>query len=238
MFTFRNILLRDEGLLRALTPFTVTKASSSSSTLEMDKIRARSVLKHVYVYDPPHDIIEIIKTTAKQYGLGMGAAADWETTNLSSLDSKEKLLLELGSSLKHFVPNSQLHKMKTLNDLVKFYSEPFKNVSKYVEMARSDELPKNLSIMEQPRRFHPNDNAAPHGGITAFPGEGGKVFGIRSQRLSRQFKPKKDWFDYEDQTFNHDVTLATGMPWDPEIARKMDSHQDIRFTKNHLKKIK
>ena len=55
-----------------------------------------SVLKHVYVYDPPHDIIEIIKTTAKQYGLGMGAAADWETTNLSSLDSKEKV-----SSLKY-----------------------------------------------------------------------------------------------------------------------------------------
>lgn len=27
-------------------------------------------------------------------------------------------------------------------------------------------------------------------GITAFPGEGGEIYGIRNKRLYRQFKPK------------------------------------------------
>ena len=109
-----------------------------------------------------------------------------------------------------------------------------------------------LKIIEHPKRFHPNDISATHGGVTAFPGDGGRVFGIRTSRLYREFKPKKEWYDYEEQNFNYDdiskglfnkfklrSLKLTGMPWDPEIARKMDSQPDIRFTKNHLmKKIK
>jgi hypothetical protein len=92
--------------------------------------------------------------------------------------------------------------------------------------------------------------------VTATPGEGGKILGIRNKRLYRQYKPKKNWYDYEDQTFNIDVSLSkggtylynrsdqnnyllenSGMPWDPEVAHKMDTHADIRFTINRLKNM-
>lgn len=33
-------------------------------------------------------------------------------------------------------------------------------------MFRSEELPKNLNVMEQPERFHPEDTHAWHGGFT------------------------------------------------------------------------
>ncbi|VDO75795.1 unnamed protein product [Heligmosomoides polygyrus] len=59
--------------------------------------------------------------------------------------------------------------------------------------------------------------------VTAFPGSGGKVLGLRNKRLLRQFKPKSDWFDYEDQTFDY-TPPEKDMPWDIEIARRMDRH--------------
>lgn len=71
-------------------------------------------------------------------------------------------------------------------------------------------------------------------GVTAFPGDGGQVYGIRNQRIYRQFTPKKEWFEYEDQSFDYQP-IDKGMPWDPEVARKMDSFVDKRFTSKRLK---
>lgn len=68
-------------------------------------------------------------------------------------------------------------------------------------------------------------------GVTAFPGDGGKVIGLRNKRIYRQFRPKQEWFDYEDQTFDHEP-VDKGMPWDPEIAKKMDSYVDLKFKKD------
>lgn len=66
--------------------------------------------------------------------------------------------------MKHFVPNSRLHKIKTIDDIIDFYSEPIKNITKFVEMARDERLPQNIAICEHPNRFHPNDKSAIHGG--------------------------------------------------------------------------
>ncbi|KAF7637744.1 hypothetical protein Mgra_00002720 [Meloidogyne graminicola] len=128
--------------------------------------------------------------------------------------------------------------MRNLHNLIEFYEQPVKNITKYAELARNEKLPQNLAIMENPRRFHPNDKTALHGGITATPGEGGTVYSIRNKRIYREYKPKKEWYDYEEQNFDHDVKLSKGMPWDPEIANKMDSYTNVKFTKEHLRKIR
>ena len=151
-------------------------------------------------------------------------------------------------------------------------------------MARSEHLPKNVSVREHSIRFHPNDTNAVHGGmllntnivtrstnvhpkkyskkikfqftifqhhflrfalilkftptlgVTAFPGEGGEVYGLRNKRLFRQFKTRKEWFEYEDQSFDYDDT-SKGLPWDPEIAKKMDRYTDRRFLINKVEQI-
>jgi len=46
--------------------------------------------------------------------------------------------------------------------------------------------------------------------VTGNPGEGGTVYSIRNKRIYREFKPKKEWFDYDDQNFDYDVTLSKG----------------------------
>ena len=58
-----------------------------------------------------------------------------------------QLLLELGKELKHFVPNSQLHKIKNFGDLLDFYAKPVNSITKYAEMARDERLPKNMAVL-------------------------------------------------------------------------------------------
>ncbi|KAK6038584.1 hypothetical protein COOONC_23911 [Cooperia oncophora] len=111
--------------------------------------------------------------------------------------------------------------LKSVQDLIDFYEEPVENITNYAKLSRMESKPANLYMMEHPQRFHPEDVEAWHGGITAFPGTGGTVVGLRNKRLLRQFKPKSDWFDYEDQTFDY-TPPEKDMPWDNEIARRMD----------------
>lgn len=72
-------------------------------------------------------------------------------------------------------------------------------------------------------------------GVTAFPGDGGKIFGLRNKRLYREFQPKKEWFDFEDMNFDYEP-IDKDMPWDPEIARKMDRYTYKKFFTKNIKK--
>jgi len=211
----------------------LTKATSlvDSSMDEMDKIRARSFLPHNYNYDPPNNVAQIIEDVAYE----LNVPTSGEEMCFPSLTIKAKFLLKIGEKLNHQVPSGQLHYIRNVKDAVTYFSTPVKNLTKYAAMARDENLPANVAIREHPIRFHPNDTHALHGGITAFPGEGGQVLSLRNQRLYRQFKPKVEWYDYEDQNFSHDP-VDKGMPWDIEIANKMDRYTDRKFQKTGFRK--
>uniref|UniRef100_A0A914R710 39S ribosomal protein L50, mitochondrial n=1 Tax=Parascaris equorum TaxID=6256 RepID=A0A914R710_PAREQ len=93
-------------------------------------------------------------------------------------------------TLKHTVPNAELHRMKTVEDVIEFYRQPTR--------------------------------------VTAYPGSGGRVLGLRNKRLYRQFQPKKEWFDYEDQSFDY-TRPDKDMPWDPEVAKRMDRYPSKKY---------
>ncbi|VDK68244.1 unnamed protein product [Anisakis simplex] len=65
-------------------------------------------------------------------------------------------------------------------------------------------------------------------GVTAYPGRGGQVLGLRNKRLYRQFQPKEEWFDYEDQSFDYN-RVDKDMPWDPEISKRMDRYPTKKY---------
>lgn len=82
--------------------------------------------------------------------------------------------------------------------------------------------------MEQPHRFHPEDTEAWHGGVTAFPGSGGKVIGLRNKRLLRQFEPKKEWYDYEDQVKQyHEFYMVFRILITPDLTRTCHGIQKL-----------
>ncbi|GMT14688.1 hypothetical protein PFISCL1PPCAC_5985, partial [Pristionchus fissidentatus] len=200
--------------------------------MDEDGIRARGVAKYAYNYAPPANIESIVKEAAKEVvspdGNKIDSVEGYSLKNKSAI--KYKILMAVSSRLEcsHLPINGKLAYLHSVQDIVDFYATPVHNTNEYVRLSRDESKPSNLTVMERPFRFHPEDVEAFHGGITVFPGEGGEVMGERNKRLYRQFKPKEKWFDYEDQSFDYNRVDAK-MPWDPEMIARMDSFADKRY---------
>ncbi|EFO86175.1 hypothetical protein GCK72_005627 [Caenorhabditis remanei] len=202
--------------------------------IDQDSIRARGFLKYTQSYTPSNEVKNQVLKTASECLQKAGISSEnVEQYKFVEGDNslKFELINRLGKSIKHWPTNGKLLHLETVADVVKFYQEPVKNITKYTEMARDETKPKNVSIMEQAVRFHPEDTHMYHGGITAFPGSGGEVISLRQKRLLRQFQPKKEWFDYDDLTFDYSRPDKS-MPWDPEVAKQMDKYTDKRYNLN------
>lgn len=197
-----------------------------------DAIRARGVARYAYNYAPPANIESIVKECAR--GVLASEGEKTEAVEAYSLNKKNaikyKILLAVSSHLEssHLPVNGKLIYLHTVQDIIDFYATPVSNTNEYTQLARRADKPSNLTVMEKPFRFHPEDVEAFHGGITAFPGEGGEVLSLRNKRLYRQFKPKEKWFDYEDQAFDY-TRVDAKMPWEPEMVERMDSFADKRY---------
>ncbi|XGW08710.1 hypothetical protein V3C99_011209 [Haemonchus contortus] len=197
--------------------------------IDADSIRARGFLKYRYNYKPPSDVKDVVLSIAKKYLSKNGEVpTDISQCRLQDNSEKMKVIVAAAEKFKHWPTNSRLMHLKSVQDVIDFYEEPVSNITNYAKLSRTESKPANVYMMEHAFRFHPEDIEAWHGGVTAFPGTGGKVFGLRNKRLLRQFKPKADWFDYEDQTFDY-TPPEKDMPWDNEIARRMDRYPDKRF---------
>uniref|UniRef100_A0A0K0EZX4 Large ribosomal subunit protein mL50 n=1 Tax=Strongyloides venezuelensis TaxID=75913 RepID=A0A0K0EZX4_STRVS len=193
----------------------------------LDSIRARGILPYKYNYNPPSNLKDVI-TNAVSSVLST-KESDFSKIDLSNnLKDKASLLIKLGNELSHHIPNSTLHEIKTVADVYNFYSEPVSNVTEYVEMVRDPTIPKNISMKEEAVRFHPEDVESYHGGVTAFPGTGGEVYGLRNKRIHREFNPRKEWYDYEDTHFDY-TKIDANKPWDPRIAEKMDKYVNRKY---------
>lgn len=201
------------------------------SRIDTDAIRARGFLKYTQNYVPGVDVknqvLEAASSCLRSAGVKSENVDQYKFVEGDN-SVKFELLNRLGKSIEHWPTNGKLLHLETVADVVEFYQTPVKNVTKYTEMARDENKPKNVSIMEHAARFHPEDTHMYHGGITAFPGSGGEVLSLRQKRLLRQFQPKKEWFDYDDQTFDY-TRPDKNMPWDPEVANQMDKYTDKRY---------
>ncbi|GMS84461.1 hypothetical protein PENTCL1PPCAC_6636, partial [Pristionchus entomophagus] len=197
-----------------------------------DGIRARGVSRYAYNYAPPANIHSIVKDCVRDVVACEGEKTESiEEYSLKTNNAiKYKILLSISSRLDncHLPVNGKLIYLNTVHDIIDFYSTPVRNTNEYTQLARRNDKPSNLTVIERPFRFHPEDVEAFHGGITAFPGEGGEVLSLRNKRLYRQFKPKDKWFDYEDQSFDY-TRVDAKMPWDPEMVERMDSFADKRY---------
>ncbi|KJH44063.1 hypothetical protein DICVIV_09903 [Dictyocaulus viviparus] len=232
----RENLRKEISNLRTDSPKSNTPVYNSSCDIkeilnhqiDEDSIRARGFLKYRYNYQPSNDTEDaVFKAVKKILFDEVEGIADLSGFIFSNNDTKFKIISSLSEQFKHCPTNSRLMHIQSVKDVIDFYKEPVENITSYIKsvyskwLARKKTKPRNIHMVEQAHRFHPEDVKAWHRGITAFPGSGGSVLGLRNKRLLRQFKPKSEWFDYEDQTFDY-TRPDKNMPWDPEIARRMD----------------
>ncbi|NWR79683.1 RM50 protein, partial [Centropus bengalensis] len=95
-------------------------------------------------YLPPADIQSYLESHVKKI-FGPSIPSNWQETPLNENRLKYRLLAQLAAELGHAVPNSQLHLMRSAEDVLTFYSTPVRDASKFDELCAA-ELPPNLKI--------------------------------------------------------------------------------------------
>lgn len=146
-------------------------------------------------YDPPTDAEERV-IAAYEEATSKSAPEDLMNIELADHYFKFKFLKLCASRFDHQVENCDLHRIKTVGDVVLYYTTPIRGVSAYDQLVRQqDQLPPNLHILPEAKRFDPNETDAFHKGIDAYPGTIEVVKGIRAKEKYPPLKRKIRWPD-------------------------------------------
>ncbi|XP_012782774.2 large ribosomal subunit protein mL50-like [Ochotona princeps] len=95
-------------------------------------------------YMPPEDLQSRLECHVKEV-FGTSLPNNWQDIFLDDGHMKFSLLAHLGDDLGHAVPNSRLHQMCKVRDVLDFYNVPVQDGSKFDELSTSN-LPPNLKI--------------------------------------------------------------------------------------------
>ncbi|XP_074053712.1 large ribosomal subunit protein mL50 [Macrotis lagotis] len=95
-------------------------------------------------YLPPEDLQSRVESHVRGV-FGTHLNNDWQETSLEKSQLKFLLLAQLAEEFGHVVPNSRLHQMHSVKDVVHFYSIPVQDGTKFDEIS-SKQLPSNLKI--------------------------------------------------------------------------------------------
>ncbi|XP_076996589.1 large ribosomal subunit protein mL50 [Tamandua tetradactyla] len=95
-------------------------------------------------YVPPEDLQRRLEACVKEV-FGQSAPTDWQDISLEDGHQKFSLLAHLADDLGYAVPNSRLHQLCKVRDVLDFYNVPVQDRSKFVELVASN-LPPNLKI--------------------------------------------------------------------------------------------
>ncbi|XP_066986646.1 uncharacterized protein mRpL50 isoform X1 [Macrobrachium rosenbergii] len=125
---------------------------------DAESLAARGYLRNQKPYSPSHDVeIRVLQYCEKYMG---------KSTTFPDIETKFKILRQCSQSLKHTVPNSLIHKITNIDELLTFYKTPV-NTTIPLDMMKDMDLPKNLHIIYKYHRFHPETDTF-FGGKTAF----------------------------------------------------------------------
>ncbi|XP_037677647.1 39S ribosomal protein L50, mitochondrial-like [Choloepus didactylus] len=95
-------------------------------------------------YIPPEDLQSRLEARVREV-FGQSAPGSWQDISLEDGHQKFSLLAQLADDLGHAVPNSRLHQLCKVRDVLDFYSVPVQDRSKFDELVASN-LPPNLKI--------------------------------------------------------------------------------------------
>jgi len=141
-------------------------------------------------YTPPQNVQTLLDQAHEEvFGSNLNGK-----TKLDNWPKKFEFLSKCADLTNHWVPNSQLGHLKTVEDVVEFYCTPVKTTTPYDDLVRSTDLPPNLHVQENPLRFHPDTDTL-FGGVTAFPGSSTIVTDLAAKKKYKGYKVEPiKWF--------------------------------------------
>ncbi|XP_010975750.1 large ribosomal subunit protein mL50 [Camelus dromedarius] len=95
-------------------------------------------------YIPPEDLQSRLESHVKEV-FGLSVPCSWQDISLEDVHLKFSFLARVADDLGHAVPNSRLHQMCRVRDVLDFYHVPVQDRSKFDELIASN-LPPNLKI--------------------------------------------------------------------------------------------
>ncbi|XP_055687099.1 39S ribosomal protein L50, mitochondrial [Lutzomyia longipalpis] len=148
-------------------------------------LASRGFLRSYEPYEPPNDVSATIQQLA--------ATAQYDaTTGFPTLGDKFNFLEECRKIFKRAVPNSFLHDLLTIEDVIEFYQTPMKTTLPIDDTLKEADLPVNLHIQSDYVRYHPEEDTM-FGGISAFPRSSTLVTGVKYRKKYRGHVAKTSW---------------------------------------------
>ncbi|KAA0202092.1 hypothetical protein HAZT_HAZT008482 [Hyalella azteca] len=183
------------------------KKDGSHRLLDFDheSLAARGYLRNQRSYTPPPDVAIRVQRLCEEI-CGSTSA------EFSSPDLKFSVLKRCSKEFNHTVPNSYLHSITNIDALVAFYSAPV-DARVPLDRMRDIDLPKNLHVIYNYTRFHPETDTK-FGGVTAFPGSSTLVTGLKTRKKYQGFRDEPEWLRYnlEQEVDRHGNPISKPRP--------------------------
>ncbi|CAD7081995.1 unnamed protein product [Hermetia illucens] len=169
---------------------TAVASAATTAGRRIDSVAAslasKGFLRSQNPYEPPENVASQVKEIFNQHQVPADGKVE-----LSSLEKKYAILKACSCNFNHSVPNSQIHEMKTFDNIVQFYETPVA-ITTPLEALREAQLPENLHIQHDYVRFHPETDTM-FGGKTAFPKSSTLVTGLKYRNKYPGHVAKQSW---------------------------------------------
>ncbi|KAF2365076.1 Ribosomal protein L50 mitochondria [Trinorchestia longiramus] len=161
-----------------------------------ESLAARGYLRAQKGYDPPVDAVARVQQACMD-------ASGTTTPDFSDPATKFAVLNQCSKVFNHRVLNSYVHSITTVDHLIAIYLTPV-DTRVPLDRMRDIDLPKNLHVIYDYVRFHP-DTDTKFGGITAFPGTNNIVTGLKERKKYKGFVDSPEWLRYnlDQETDRH-----------------------------------
>ncbi|ODM87584.1 39S ribosomal protein L50, mitochondrial [Orchesella cincta] len=198
-FTRRPLI--DQKLLKQGAPVSATLDLGDMTKVrkfefDVAALNTRGFLRYQKAYAPPTNAKETVLQLCESVFSKESAKGEGYLMNAKITDSRLKydLLSKLYNEFQHAVPNSMLHMMETVGDVVQFYCTPIEIHTPYEELIRNKaNLPPNLHVQKDPIRFQPGTDTDIFDGQTAFNKSSTIVTGLRAKKKFPGFQAKMTW---------------------------------------------
>ncbi|XP_054732400.1 39S ribosomal protein L50, mitochondrial isoform X1 [Anastrepha obliqua] len=163
------------------------KPQSQRNVADVGKsLSSKGFLRSHKPYEPVQNITD--KVRAICINLKISTSTEYKLTNL---EEKFRFLDACFKDFQHSVPNSQVHELQSIGDVIQFYETPVNTTIPYDALKNAD-LPENLHIQYEYLRFHP-DTDTKFNGQTAFPKSSTLVTGLKYRGKYEGHEAKRSW---------------------------------------------
>jgi len=164
---------------------------------QMGSLQTKGFLRKYLQYYPPDDVQTIFLRVCSTVLGKEVSISDMHKVELTDPNQKYKLLTSLGKEFNHFVHNSRLRDMDSLDKLYLFYTTRVDQKNPYDRLFEDVDLPPNLHIQKDPVRFtgkgdHKYDQ------VTAFPRSSTIVSGLYTRDKFEAHETELDIYSEQD----------------------------------------